>query len=145
MVCFKVQESSLQLGWSGWGLAFCRCKVKKWGGGLYKITNKGQIRPCILYKIQASNPIFFSPRALVVPSFWRYKIKTLGRILTNWQCLTPVCWHGCVCVPRKTTFGFCKLDGGVFESFCIPFRPYIYLHRICTPSVNALFIYHWMT
>ena len=102
----KLIRSSLQLRWSGWGLAFCRYKVKKWGGGLYKITNKGQIRPCILYKIQASNPIFFSPRFLVVPSFWLYKIKNLGRILTNWPCLTPVCWHGCV--PRKTIFGFCR-------------------------------------
>ena len=49
----------LQFGW-GWQLGFCRCKMKKCGGGPLqniKITNIGQIRPCILYnyKIQALN------------------------------------------------------------------------------------------
>ena len=49
----------LQFGW-GWQLGFCRCKMKNCGGGPLqniKITNIGQIRPCILYnyKIQALN------------------------------------------------------------------------------------------
>ena len=70
----------------GFPAGICRYKVKKWGG-LYKIANMGQIRLrilIILYKIQAVNPIFVSAFFLVVPTFWLYRVQTLGRMLTNW-------------------------------------------------------------
>ena len=95
-------KSSLQLRWSPWGEGFCRYKVKKWGGGPYKILNRGQIWPCILYKITD----FFCPLFLVVPSFWLYKMLNLGRIFAFCPCLTPACWHWLL--TRKVTFPFCR-------------------------------------
>ena len=90
--------------WSGrvGGWDFVDIKFKS-GGGPYKITNRGQIRPCILYKIPASNPICFSPFFLLYQVSGSTKS---GRILTNWQCLTPACWHGYM--SRRTIFGFCR-------------------------------------
>ena len=58
--------SSLQLGWSGWGLGFCRYKVQKWGGGPPQNQNPGSDS----HKLTMSNPSMLARVYVPKNNFW---------------------------------------------------------------------------
>ena len=81
-------------------------------GALYKITNRGQIRPCILYKIQTSNPIFFPSTFSCCTKFLALQNQNPGPDPHKLTMSDPSMLAR-VCAPKKQLLDFVEAGGCV--------------------------------